>query len=99
MIIIFCGHSDFEKSKEYEEKILEFLDSEICGASAEMYLGGYGQFDEFAYFCCKKYKKASGSGCGRTVQYKCNKETIGGTPYEGTYGHRQENCHHPKAKR
>ena len=56
MIVTFCGHADFKKSKEYEEKILEILDKEICGASAEMYLGGYGQFDEFAYFCCKKYK-------------------------------------------
>ena len=57
MIITFCGHADFQKNKEYEEKIFEILDKEISGEAAEIYLGGYGQFDDFAYFCCKKYKE------------------------------------------
>ena len=58
MIIIFCGHAKFIKAKEYEQKILEFLEEKIGDESAEMYLGGYGEFDNFAYDCCKKYKQS-----------------------------------------
>lgn len=56
MIVTFCGHSDFTKSAEYEEKILAFLEEKVGDRSADMYLGGYGAFDSFAYECCKKYK-------------------------------------------
>ena len=58
MIIIFCGHAKFIKAKEYEQKILEFLEKKIGDESAEMYLGGYGDFDNFVYGCCKKYKQS-----------------------------------------
>ena len=57
MIVTFCGHAQFSKSKEYEQKILAFLESTIGDQSADIYLGGYGQFDRFAYECCKKYKE------------------------------------------
>ena len=57
MIITFCGHSQFQCSKELEQKILDILEKEVGDISAEMYLGGYGDFDEFAYRCCKKYKE------------------------------------------
>ena len=57
MIITFCGHSDFQKNDEYEEKIFEILTREAVCGTAEIYLGGYGQFDAFAYSCCKKYKE------------------------------------------
>ena len=57
MIIAFCGHANFCKSKEYERKILEFLQEKIGSSSADIYLGGYGAFDDFAYECCKKYKE------------------------------------------
>ena len=57
MIITFCGHSVFEKEEEYEQKILTFLEEKVGDNPADMYLGGYGDFDAFAYECCKKYKK------------------------------------------
>ena len=57
MIIAFCGHAKFQKSAEYEQKILAFLEEKVGDNAADMYLGGYGDFDAFAYDCCKKYKK------------------------------------------
>ena len=58
MIVTFCGHAQFPKSKEYEQKILAFLEEKVGDEPADMYLGGYGEFDSFAYECCKKYKEA-----------------------------------------
>ncbi len=57
MIVSFCGHSQFTKSEEHEQKILSFLEEKVGDKPADMYLGGYGDFDRFAYDCCKKYKK------------------------------------------
>lgn len=56
MIITFCGHSDFWKNREYERKVLSFLQEKIGDIPAELYFGGYGGFDSFAYDCGKKYK-------------------------------------------
>ena len=58
MIVAFCGHSKFRKTEECERKVLQLLESNIADASAEIYLGGYGNFDTFAYDCCKKYKES-----------------------------------------
>lgn len=57
MIVTFCGHAHFLKSEEYEQKMLKLLEETVGDRSAEMYLGGYGGFDAFAYDCCKKYKQ------------------------------------------
>ena len=57
MIVTFCGHAQFSKSEEYEQKLLAFLEERVGNRPADMYLGGYGDFDSFAYDCCKKYKK------------------------------------------
>ena len=57
MIVTFCGHAQFSKSKEYEQQILAFLEEKIGDRPADMYLGGYGDFDDFAHDCCKKFKK------------------------------------------
>ena len=57
MIITFCGHSDFKASEEYERKILNFLCKNVGNSPAQIYLGEYGNFDKFAYRCCKKYKE------------------------------------------
>ena len=54
MIITFCGHSDFRGCEEYEEKIISILREKHAD---EVYLGGYGAFDLFAYKCSLKYKK------------------------------------------
>ena len=56
MIITFCGHSQFTRTAEYEQKILAFLEEKVGNKPADFYLGGYGSFDAFAYDCCKKYK-------------------------------------------
>lgn len=34
------------------------MENEVGDSPAQMYLGGYGEFDEFSYRCCKKYKEA-----------------------------------------
>ena len=57
MIVTFCGHAHFSKSEEYEQQILAFLEENVGDQPADMYLGGYGSFDSFAYDCCKKYKE------------------------------------------
>ncbi|MBQ3489557.1 MAG: hypothetical protein IJA86_03095 [Clostridia bacterium] len=57
MVVTFCGHSQFQKSKEYEKKILAFLEEKVGNQLTDMYFGGYGNFDCFVYDCCKKYKE------------------------------------------
>lgn len=57
MIVTFCGHTQFCKSKELERSLLAFLEEKVGETPTDMYLGGYGEFDAFAYECCKKYKQ------------------------------------------
>lgn len=57
MVITFCGHAQFPKSEEYERKILAILEEKVGDKTADMYLGDYGEFDRFAYECCRKYKE------------------------------------------
>mgnify|MGYP003426151204 FL=1 len=57
MIVTFFFFSHFSKSEEYEQQILAFLEEKVGDQPADMYLGGYGSFDSFAYDCCKKYKE------------------------------------------
>ena len=57
MIVSFFGHSNYRKNQNDEEKMLEILEQEIGDSTAELYLGGYGNFDAFALSCAKKYKK------------------------------------------
>ncbi len=56
MIVTFCGHSDFSATDEYEQTLLAVLARLIGDGAADFYLGGYGNFDRFAYACCKKFK-------------------------------------------
>ena len=56
MIITFCGHSSFAKKADYEYKLLSILQEYIGDEPAEIFLGGYGSFDEFARECCRKYQ-------------------------------------------
>lgn len=57
MIVTFFGHRQFIKTEENERRLLELLEEIVGDETAEMYLGGYGNFDAFAYTCCKKYRK------------------------------------------
>ena len=56
MIITFCGHSDYIQNNRDEEKILAILEEQTVNTQVDFYLGGYGNFDNFAYFCAKKHK-------------------------------------------
>ena len=56
MIVTFCGHSQYIGSGEDEQKIISLLSNIIGDCHAELYLGGYGSFDEFARKCGKKYQ-------------------------------------------
>ncbi len=57
MIITFCGHSNFFKSKEFEKTLLEFLENKVGNNEVDFYLGGYGDFDSFAFDCCRNFQK------------------------------------------
>ena len=57
MVIAFCGHAQFPRLNEYEDKMLSLLEELVGDNRADFYLGGYGDFDHFAYACCKKYKE------------------------------------------
>ena len=57
MVITFCGHAHFHQSEEYEHAIIAFLEEKVGDQPADIYLGEYGGFDNFAYNCCKKYKE------------------------------------------
>lgn len=56
MIITFCGHSDYIQNSFDEEKILSILEANTAYCQVDFYLGGYGNFDNFAYHCTKKYQ-------------------------------------------
>ncbi len=57
MVVTFCGHAYFQRTEEVEKRMFSFFEEKIGGRSADMYLGGYGDFDCFAYDCCRKYKR------------------------------------------
>ena len=57
MTITFCGHSVFYATEEHEQRIMTILKEKIGEEVADIYRGGYGAFDEFAYNCCKKFKE------------------------------------------
>ena len=57
MIVTFFGHADFQRTTEYEQKLLTFLEENVGDRAADMYLGGYGNFDAFAYDRCKQYQQ------------------------------------------
>jgi len=56
MIVAFFGHAQFTVKTEYESRLISILEETIGIQKADIYLGGYGEFDAFAYRCCQKYK-------------------------------------------
>lgn len=58
MVIVFCGHSNYFQNKQDEETILNILKSEVGDADCEIFLGGYGNFDDFAFRCVEKFKQS-----------------------------------------
>ena len=59
MVISFCGHSSYVAKNVDEQMILDILQTEIGNEKCEIFLGGYGNFDSFAYSCAKKFKAAN----------------------------------------
>lgn len=57
MVIVFCGHSDYVENIQDEVKILNILEFEVGSSPCELFLGGYGNFDAFAFRCAKKFKQ------------------------------------------
>ncbi len=57
MKITFCGHAHFYADEFFEKRVAMFLEEKIGDCSAEIFLGGYGGFDSFAYRICWKYKQ------------------------------------------
>ena len=57
MVITFCGHTQFMPTTDCFNRITTFLTERVGDKPADIYLGGYGAFDLFAYDCCKKYKE------------------------------------------
>ena len=57
MIITFCGHAQFRATEQCERKLLTFLETHVGDSPAQMYLGGYGEFDSFVLRCCRKYRE------------------------------------------
>lgn len=57
MVVAFCGHSDYIANKKDERKILDILEQEVGSKDCEFFLGEYGNFDSFCYFCASQYKK------------------------------------------
>lgn len=70
MIVTFCGHSDFNIQSKHERFLMALFDKLLHDTYVEFYLGGYGQFDSFAFSCAKKFK-----------QTHCNASLIFVSPY------------------
>ena len=58
MVVSFFGHAKFIRREDDEKNLLALLEEKIGGNVVDFYLGGYGDFDDFAYTCCKKYKES-----------------------------------------
>ena len=57
MIITFCGHSDFYEKGDIAKRVQEAIEEAAKGEKVEFFLGGYGNFDRFAYSRAKEYKE------------------------------------------
>ena len=57
MIITFCGHSDYITCEADAELIIKTIEEASNRQCVEFYLGGYGNFDNFARRCAKKYQE------------------------------------------
>lgn len=58
MNVAFFGHADLFYTAEDERRILAFLEKTLEDRPTGMYLGGYGNFDCFAYRCLHGGRRA-----------------------------------------
>ena len=57
MIVSFFGHSDFVPNEAIKYRLANILNDIVGNFDVKFYLGGYGGFDNFAYGCCREFKK------------------------------------------
>ena len=58
MVITFLGHSDYIYCLEDEEQLLNLIEKVAKDNQVDFYLGGYGNFDNFALKCATIYKSS-----------------------------------------
>ena len=58
MVITFWGHSNFQSDAVLKEKMLGILNDIVGINPANFYLGGYGNFDDFALICAKEFQNS-----------------------------------------
>lgn len=58
MIISFFGHADFFESDGNENIFLNILNDLDIDDNSQFWFGGYGNYDRFAFNCCKKFLAA-----------------------------------------
>ena len=56
MIVTFFGHAQFPTVHQFEQTVLLLLEKNVDDREVVFYLGNQGEFDAFAYSCCKKYQ-------------------------------------------
>ena len=59
MIITFFGHRNYSATESDEKRLTYLLEKTIGREDAFFYLGGYGNFDKFAFRCANNYKKSN----------------------------------------
>ena len=57
MIITFCGHSTFVQNEVMNKILYNIYTDIISDNEAELYIGNYGSFDNFAYHCGAQYRE------------------------------------------
>lgn len=58
MIVTFCGHRNFVKTKQIEGALIDLLeDFAAHNRTLDCYCGGYGSFDGFTSECVKKVQE------------------------------------------
>ncbi len=55
MVVSFFGHSDFRSNDKYKKRLISLIE-DLNKEDLVFYLGGYGEFDNFAYSVCRDYK-------------------------------------------
>ena len=54
MRICFFGHADFTGSEELEYRLISIIHKYTDTEDCEFLFGGYGRFDDFAFYCVSK---------------------------------------------
>ena len=61
MTIAFFGHSHYVRRDGDMERVVSLIREIVCAEPVQLFLGGYGKFDDFAYECARSYKVVYGN--------------------------------------